>query len=689
MSALKAIFSRLHAGESETPPPAPENRRLHGERRKTERRGNIFPFYDREQRLRFAAQAAGFGTYDLDCLTGHNHWSPELKAIAGLPPEPDTVPMEQVASLIHPDDRERVLEKLRDSLEPRSSGDIDDERRLVRPDGTVRWVRMRGRTFFTGAGEERRPLAATGIVVDITASRQAQQEVLDSQAELSGLLDAAIDAIISIDDDQRVVRFNQSASRVFRCTAEDAIGSPIERFIPERQRAAHRRDVGRFAQGGVTSRTMGMPGVFSGLRADGEEFPIEATIAKVQVGNRRQLTVFLRDITERKQAEEALRQSKEDLELAVRGAAVGVWSWDVRTGKVMCSDRCSQLFGLERDCVSTFDEMLSRVHSDDRERIVAAIGRTLESGEEYNVEFRVVWPDGGVHWIAAIGRDLYEAGSGRPVGMRGIGLDITERKRHEEARAEWTRQLETRIQERTAELVRANEALERSNLELQQFAFVAAHDLQTPLRSISGFAQLLQKDYEGRLDPRAEAWLEQLVRSAHRMRDIIHDILAYSRVESRGNVFRPTDFNELVDDVLATLDAPIRETGARVSRGDLPTLLGDRTQLAQVLQNLIDNALKYHGEEAPRVHVSARRDGGEWVFAVRDNGIGIAEKHRENIFDIFRRLHTQQEYPGTGIGLAICRRVIHRHGGRIWVESQPGRGSTFLFTLPDRHGEAA
>ncbi|HZX31930.1 MAG TPA: PAS domain S-box protein [Rhodocyclaceae bacterium] len=688
MSALKAIFSRLHVGEHEAMPPGAEDRRLSGDRRKADRRGNVFPFYDREQRLRFAAQAAGFGTYDFDCLTGHNHLSPELKAIAGLPQDLETVTMDEVETLIHPDDRPAWMEKLKGALDPAGSGDLDHEHRLVRPDGVVRWVRVRGRTFFMGSGEERRPLAATGIVMDVTDARAAAQKVVDSRAELSGILDSAIDAIISVDVGQRIVRFNPAACRMFRCTVEEAIGSPLDRFIPERFRTAHQRHVHQFAEGGATARTMGLPGVFSGLRADGEEFPIEATIAKVRVDNGWQMTVFLRDITERIRAEAALQRSKADLELAVRGANIGIWHWDLRSGTVDMSARCRQLFGVVLDATLNFEHVMAAIHPDDRDRVKAALQHTIREGVEYKFEKRVVWKDGSVHWLECIGRDLHDERTGEAVGLRGISLEITERKRLEETLLGRNEELEYSIEDRTAQLIRANEALERSNLELQQFAFIAAHDLQTPLRSISGFAQLLRKDYEGRLDPQAEAWLDQLVRSVHRMRDVVHDILAYSRVESRGNAFRPTDFNELVDDVLATLDAPMRETGARVRRDHLPTVLGDRTQLAQVLQNLIDNALKYHGQAPPDIRISARREAEGWEFRVQDNGIGIAEKHLENIFDIFRRLHTQQEYPGTGIGLAICRRVVHRHGGRIWVDSLPGKGSTFHFTLPD-HPEGA
>ncbi|HJW25014.1 MAG TPA: ATP-binding protein [Rhodocyclaceae bacterium] len=242
--------------------------------------------------------------------------------------------------------------------------------------------------------------------------------------------------------------------------------------------------------------------------------------------------------------------------------------------------------------------------------------------------------------------------------------------------------LERRVEERTAELERANEALLKSNLDLQQFAHVAAHDMQTPLRSIAGFAQLLCKDYEGRLDPNADLYLHQVVGNTRRLQLLIQDLLAYSRLDSQARPFEPTDLNQVFDEVLATLASPIRESGAEVTSGPLPTLAVDRIQIAQVLQNLIENGLKYNREKTPRVRVSAEFQDGEWLFEVRDNGIGIPAHQRERIFEIFRRLHTYQEYPGSGIGLAICHRIVERHGGRIWVEPGPEGGSVFHFTLP-------
>jgi signal transduction histidine kinase len=243
--------------------------------------------------------------------------------------------------------------------------------------------------------------------------------------------------------------------------------------------------------------------------------------------------------------------------------------------------------------------------------------------------------------------------------------------------------LEELVERRTSELRQSNEEIEQSNIELQQFAYIASHDLQTPLRSISGFAQLLRSEYEGKLDDEADDWIRRVVDGAERMQTLIRDLLAYSRVESRSQPFQQVDIALVFDDAVAQLEASISDAEAEVTRGDLPKIMGDHSQLVQLLQNLIGNGVKYHGDEPPCVHISAERNGVQWTFSVRDNGIGIEAKHYEKVFDIFRRLHTQQEYPGTGIGLAVCRRVVHRHGGKLWVESEPGQGSTFYFSIPD------
>jgi light-regulated signal transduction histidine kinase (bacteriophytochrome) len=246
-----------------------------------------------------------------------------------------------------------------------------------------------------------------------------------------------------------------------------------------------------------------------------------------------------------------------------------------------------------------------------------------------------------------------------------VGTDVTDRKRAQGV------------------LRAAYEELARSNAELQQFAYVASHDLQEPLRMIGSYTQLLERRYGDRLDQDAREFMGFIVDGATRMKQLIEDLLAYSRVGTRGKEMRPVQAQAVLDKALVNLRAAVEQSAAAVTHESLPEVNADDAQLAQLLQNLIGNAIKFRRkDEAPRIHVGVEDGGDEWHFSVADNGIGIEPQYFERIFLVFQRLHTQDEYPGTGIGLAICRKVVERHSGRIWVESAYGEGSTFHFTLP-------
>lgn len=234
----------------------------------------------------------------------------------------------------------------------------------------------------------------------------------------------------------------------------------------------------------------------------------------------------------------------------------------------------------------------------------------------------------------------------------------------------------------SAELRDANAALQRSNLELSRFAYVASHDLQTPLRTITSFLQLVQERYADHLDPEAADWIRRTLDAAARLKTLIDDLLAYSRVDTQPRTPVRVSLNEICDEVVALLAEEINAKRGSVSREALPTVRGDRNQLQQLLHNLIENALKFHGPDPPGVQVSCRVLGDNWLLTVEDNGIGIAAEHQSRIFEMFRRLHDDREYPGNGIGLALSRRVVERHGGTLQVESQPGEGSRFSFSLP-------
>ena len=275
------------------------------------------------------------------------------------------------------------------------------------------------------------------------------------------------------------------------------------------------------------------------------------------------------------------------------------------------------------------------------------------------------------------------------VAMLSIRREVAARTRAEHEISELNMSLEQRVRDRSAEVEASRAVLEqkaqeltRSNTELQQFAYVASHDLQEPLRTVASFAQLLQKRYRGKLDASADDFIHYIVDGATRMQGLIIDLLAYSRVGRFGKEFVPTDCTKVFEQSLSNLQAAVAESGAVVTHDRLPTVQADGTQLVQLFQNLIGNSIKFRDTQTPRVHVAAERKASEWVFSVKDNGKGIAPQYAGRIFEVFQRLHTRTEYPGSGIGLAISKKIVERHGGRIWVESQLNQGATFFFTLP-------
>ena len=325
--------------------------------------------------------------------------------------------------------------------------------------------------------------------------------------------------------------------------------------------------------------------------------------------------------------------------------------------------RCDDLYKNAQDWIEA-------IHPDDRERVSRVFHEKAASGG-YDEEFRIVLPDGRTRWILDRGFPVHDEHQ-QVYRIAGIAEDITERRRAEE-------QLKT-----TAT------ALRRSNEELEQFAYVASHDLQEPLRMVASFLQLLEQRYRGKLDENAQQFIDFAVDGARRMQTLINDLLAYSCVGTRAKPLERVDFNLIFDEAKRNLMAVITRRAADVTSDPLPTVHGDRVQLVQLLQNLIGNGIKFNDGKWPKVHVKAARRGQDWIIAVSDNGIGIDPQYADRIFVIFKRLHAGSQYPGTGIGLAICKRIAERHQGRIWFESPPGDGAMFCVSIPDRtHAEEA
>jgi len=300
----------------------------------------------------------------------------------------------------------------------------------------------------------------------------------------------------------------------------------------------------------------------------------------------------------------------------------------------------------------------------------------LETGQPHQWEVKA--PDGSI--IEAYDFPFTDA-DGSPLILE-MDVDVTEQRQTQNALKKINETLEEQVKERTQELSKSNIELKRSNKELEQFAYISSHDLQEPLRMVTSFTQLLERRYKGQLDNEADDYIEFIVEGAHRMKYLIDDLLAFSRLNTQAKELESVELENVIDDVLSNLSVTIKENKACITYDPLPTVNADKTQMMQVFQNLIANAIKFQGSNPPKIHISAHKDEKEWKFAVTDNGIGIDPEYQKQIFEVFKRLHTREEYPGSGIGLSVSQKIIRRHGGNIWVESELGKGSTFYFTIP-------
>jgi len=361
-----------------------------------------------------------------------------------------------------------------------------------------------------------------------------------------------------------------------------------------------------------------------------------------------------------------IQQSELRFRSLVTATAQIVWSTDAN-GQVSGSLPSWQAFTGQSDEEIQGAGWVRALHPDDSARGLEVWKSAIETNSPYDVEYRMRRHDGAYRYFATRAVPVLNS-DGSVREWVGTCTDIHDRKLAEES------------------IQRYSEELKRSNQELEHFAYVSSHDLQEPLRTIASFAQLLSERYRGNLDGDANEFIVFIVEGAKRMQTLIDDLLSFSRVGTRGKPPAPVACEEVMRAVRADLEAAITESGAVVTHDPLPKVMGDEVQLRQLLQNLTGNALKFRKPgEPPRVHVGATRNGNGWHFTVRDNGIGIDPSFFDRIFIIFQRLHNRQDYAGTGIGLAVCKKIVERHGGRIWPESEPGQGSTFHFTIPDKH----
>ncbi|SNB44741.1 PAS domain S-box protein [Geobacter sp. DSM 9736] len=534
---------------------------------------------------------------------------------------------------------------------------------IVRKDGSLRTLLLNVVPLL----DRGRINGMIGSALDDTERRHFETRLQASEEKYRELVQGANSIIIRMDRSGVLTFANQYALKFFGYAEEELVGRPlIDTILPTTD--SRGRNMSAMAEAILRNPPAHEQNENENVKRNGERVWISWTNRIIyEKGDFAGILSIGQDVTQRKRVEEALRRNEEWLSMAQAGAGIGIWSWDMQNRKPAFSEQCLGLLGITGEPDSP-ESLLALLHPEDRDRIRQSMENALRSSCHFKDEFRVTWPDGSVHWIMGRGK-VYCDQEGNRRRVTGIVFDISDRKDAEEA------------------LERTMEELARSNRELEQFAYVASHDLQEPLRMITGYLQLLERRYKGVLDDKATQYIEFAVDGAARMQKLIEGLLTWSRITTRKEELRTVDTEAVFAGAVANLRAAIAESGADVTREALPSVRGSETQLLQLFQNLLSNALKYRKPGVtPRIHVSARREGMHWFFSISDNGIGIEPRNFHRIFQIFQRLHTREEYPGTGIGLASCKKIVEQHHGRIWVESAPGKGSTFSFTIPIEKG---
>lgn len=498
------------------------------------------------------------------------------------------------------------------------------------------------------------PLRTDSGVLTTAAIRDGSER-RRANDKFRALLESAPDAMVIIDDRGLIRLVNAQAQRLFGYQREAMVGKPVEILIPERLRGRHAEHRGAYFAV-PKMRGMGAGLQLWGRRKNGQEFPIEISLSPLETEDGVWATAAVRDISDRLRVEQRFRALLDNAPDAM--VMIG------REGQiVMVNSRTEQLFGHSREAlVGQPVEMLIP------ERLR---GRHREHRGQFFLDPRVRPMGAGLElWGLRANGDEFA-----------IEISLSPMRGDDEIFATATVR---DISERLAverQLARYAEDLKRSNHDLEQFAYVASHDLQAPLRNVVGFSQLLRRRMSGKLEATEQEFLDFIESSARHMQALVNGLLAFSRVGGADAPFGEVDCERVLDAVLEQMRSLITDRAARIERTPLPRIKGVEREIHQLLQNLIGNGLKFQPGEAPRLEIRAERAGGLWHFQVRDHGIGISEEHRERIFQIFQRLHGADEYEGTGIGLAICQKIVQHHGGRIWVESEPGQGSCFHFTL--------
>jgi PAS domain S-box-containing protein len=658
---------------------------------------------DSEKKLNLAQEVARLGSWEYDLATGDIFWSQGLFRLLDLDPQQSEPDYTANLALYHPEDAVLLDACMRQAVAEGKDYALD-LRRAVAPGQPPRWYHGVGKTERDETGQVTRLI---GTLTDITERKQAEEEQRQSEERFRATFEQAAVGIAHVALDGSWLRVNHKLCNIVGYTREELTALTFQDITHPDDLDADMAYVAKMLTGEIDTYAMEK----RYRRKDGSVVWVDLTVSLLRDTDQAPIHFIsvLEDIGERKQtevekmiwlkvAEEAqfevgaanvelkeladalkatnvqLRDSEAQYRFLTDAMPQVVWTARPDGNRDYHNQRWYDYSGIDFAQAKDWGWQLA-LHPDDLQNCTDRWTHSFTTGEPYEVEYRFKRAiDGEYRWL--LGRALPRHGeAGEIIQWVGTCTDIEDYKQAQAALLQMNDALEDKVNERTIELVRSND-------DLQQFAYVASHDLQEPLRMVASYMNLLESRYKGKLDADADEFIAFAVDGALRMQALINDLLVYSRVGTQDKRFQKVSATRIYAGAVTNLQLAITESGAEITCGELPVVMGDKPQLISLLQNLIGNALKYRGETGPRVHVSAERKGSEWVFSVRDNGIGIDPQYFERIFVIFQRLHGKGEYSGTGIGLALCKKIVERHGGRIWVRSDPGTGTTFSFTMP-------
>jgi PAS domain S-box-containing protein len=619
-----------------------------------------------DESLNEAQCIAKIGNWRWDLRIDKVFWSDELYNIFEKNSASFVPSLEAFAECVHPDDREVAVNTVKKSL-------IDHRQfsfqcRIVNANGGVKKIFVQGKLTLDQHGKA---VTMFGIAQDITQQVEKEQELIQTTERFHNLSKATDDSIWDWNLLTEEVWWNDNFYKVFGydpAKGTPTLGEWIMKMHPD-DRATIVAKLKEIRQSGAVS----WRDEFRYFKKDGT-IGIglnRAYIIRDDEGKPTRVIGAIHDITERRKASQQLADSEKRYRQIVETAQEGIWLIDENDYTVFVNRKMCEMLGYSQEEIIGKPNYFFK-HESEKVNAVELIERRKKGiSEQY--ETRYITKSGKCLWVSVSANPVFDD-KGNYKGALGMLTDISQRKLQEEL-----------LRKSEVDLEIKNRELATKNTELEQFAYIASHDLQEPLRTVTSFTDLFKKQYKDKIDDMGQKYLYFIQQGTERMKTLITDLLDYSRI-GRGKEVKPVDCNEIINTVIADLHTAIEESKVEIKTEKLPVISGYKTEVKQLFQNLVVNAIKFRKKEvSPKIYISSEPINGGWEFKVQDNGIGIDEQFSERIFAIFQRLHTRNEYEGSGIGLSHCKKIVELHGGKIWVKSKPGEGSTFHFTILENH----